>query len=68
MKKDERCPNFDDTIVSKKSWEDGDDKYLNVVYACGCFRTVGDENTPGFRDHWDYYVCKDCKKNMNHSQ
>jgi len=67
MTKDERCSEFDNTIVSRDTWGDGDDEYLEEVYACGCLHSAGDENTPGFREHWNYYICKDCKKGMNHA-
>ena len=58
--KDERCPEFDSTIVEQKSWQDGDDSYVKENFACGCFHTKGDDNTPGFRDHWDWSLCQNC--------
>ncbi len=62
MRIDERCSEFDSTIIERKSWEDGDDEYLTERFACGCVHDKGDENTPGFRAHWDYYLCNKCKK------
>ena len=38
------------------------DMHIDERFACGCFHSKGDENTPGFREHWDNYLCKECKK------
>ncbi len=62
MSKDERCAEFDGTVIERIESSDEDGDRLTERYACGCYREKGYESDLGTRDHWDNYICSNCNK------
>lgn len=58
---DQRCKNFVNKVVDTRERDDGDDYYFTETFACGCFHSIISENTPGYREHDDFYSCEKCK-------